>query len=77
MEVDEIKKRLVSELNMEEPNQPHTIYQLCEMLETTDDFSVIVSVAELEDEGKMKTYESLLRYREDGGAILLSRYILV
>ncbi len=77
MEVDEIKESLVSTLENEQPHQPHTIYQLCDMIGTTEDFSVIISVAELEDEGRMKTFESLLRYREDGGAILLSRYILV
>ena len=71
MEIDVLKREVMKILV--EP-EPFTVQEICEKLETDDDFHVLMAISELENEGSLRGAECLQVYREDGGAILLARY---
>ena len=71
MEIDVLKREVMRILV--EP-EPYTVQEICEKLETDDDFHVLMAISELENEGSLRGAECLQVYREDGGAILLARY---
>ena len=71
MEIDVLKREVMKILV--EP-EPYTVQEICEKLDTDDDFHVLMAISELENEGSLRGAECLQVYREDGGAILLARY---
>lgn len=71
MEIDALKKE-VMKLFVEQ--EPFTVQEICEKLDTDDDFHVLMAISELENEGSVRGAECLQVYREDGGAILLAQY---
>ena len=71
MEIDAFKKDVMDIIVEQES---FTVQEICERLDTDDDFHVLMAISELENEGSIRGAESLQIYREDGGAILLARY---
>jgi hypothetical protein len=74
LDIKEIRERILETMG---GHGPFTIQDVCRELHTEDDFRIVMAVSELEDDGRVEGRDSLQIFREDGGAILLSRYEVV
>jgi hypothetical protein len=74
LEIDELRASILRKMT---GRGPFTIQDVCRELGTEDDFRVVMAVSGLEDDGRVEGRDSQQIYREDGGAILLSRYEVV